>query len=68
MFFCASVVCGCYIIYSTNEEAYLAVMKKVPTLGCVWVWAVVEMRLVVGVASLGVDALFMWWMGMGLMQ
>ncbi|KAJ2902626.1 hypothetical protein MKZ38_000293 [Zalerion maritima] len=67
IFFATSTYCGCYLIYVTNREGYMRVMKQAPSLGCLWVWAVIEMNLGLAVVSLGIDALFMWWAGLGLM-
>ena len=58
-----SVAAGCYMIYSSNEEAYFAVMKRAPPLGTLWVWSVKEMRLVWAVASLAVVGAYFWWVG-----
>lgn len=66
LFFAASVGCGCYLIYVTNKEGYLRVMKKTPSLGCLWVWSVVEMRLGIAIMSLMINALYMWWAGLSL--
>ncbi|MCJ1341322.1 hypothetical protein MMC09_006618 [Bachmanniomyces sp. S44760] len=53
MFFLTlSVGAGCYLIYSSNEEAYFAVMKRAPPLGTLWVWSVMELRLEIAVAGL----------------
>ena len=60
MFFGMSVGAGCYLIYSSNEEAYFAVMKRAPPLGTLWVWSVIEMRLEVAVLSVGVVGAYFW--------
>ncbi|KAL2753000.1 hypothetical protein ACRALDRAFT_2112647 [Sodiomyces alcalophilus JCM 7366] len=60
IFFATSVGAGCYLIYLTNTYGYLAVLKRAPTLGCLWVWAVIELPLVPAVGSLAVCGLFLW--------
>lgn len=47
-----SVISGCYLIYVTNQAGYLATQKKAPPLGCLWLWAVVELDLKWAVLSL----------------
>jgi len=51
---------GCHLIYSSNEEAYFAVMKRAPPLGTLWVWSVIEMKLEVAVLSVGVVGGYFW--------
>ena len=51
---------GCYLIYSSNEEAYFAVMKRAPPLGTLWVWSVIEMRLEFAVGSLIAVGAYFW--------
>lgn len=60
IFFAMSVVSGCYLIYITNTYGYLATMKQAPPLGCLWLWAVMELDLVTAVASLAVAGAFLW--------
>ncbi|ROT38178.1 hypothetical protein SODALDRAFT_324591 [Sodiomyces alkalinus F11] len=60
IFFATSVGAGCYLIYLTNTYGYLAVLKRAPTLGCLWVWAVIELPLVPAVGSLAVAGVFLW--------
>lgn len=59
LFFAASVAAGCYLIHISNTYGYLATMKQAPPLGCLWLWAVVELDLAWGCASLLVAALFL---------
>ena len=63
LFFVMSVAAGCYLIYSSNEEAYFAVMKRAPPLGTLWVWSVIEMRLEIAVGSLLAVCVYFWWGG-----
>ena len=51
---------GCYLIYSSNKEAYFAVMKRAPPLGTLWVWSAIEMRLEVALLSLGAVGAYFW--------
>ncbi|CAN8096346.1 unnamed protein product [Discula destructiva] len=52
LFFATSVSAGCYLIYITNKYTYMAVLKRSPPLGCLWVWSVLEMNLGLSVLSL----------------
>lgn len=54
---------GCYTVTAVNKNGYFAVMKRVPPLGTLWVWAVVEMDVLVGAASLLAVAGYTWWNG-----
>jgi len=63
LFLGMSIGAGCYLIYSSNEEAYFAVMKRAPPLGTLWVWSVIEMRLEVAVASVVAVGGYFWWGG-----
>ncbi|KAK4107716.1 hypothetical protein N656DRAFT_719528 [Canariomyces notabilis] len=63
IFFTASVCAGCYLIHITNMYGYLAVMKRAPSLGCLWVWSVIELELPWAVLSLAGAGLFLWMNG-----
>lgn len=52
VFFTTSVSAGTYLIYITNKYSYMAVLKQSPPVGCLWVWAVLEMDLGLSVLSL----------------
>ncbi|KAK2015633.1 hypothetical protein LZ32DRAFT_656351 [Colletotrichum eremochloae] len=52
VFFVASTWAGCHLIYITNKFSYLYILKQAPTLGCLWIWSVLELDLAVAVASL----------------
>ncbi|KAK1992120.1 hypothetical protein LX36DRAFT_589066 [Colletotrichum falcatum] len=52
VFFVASTWAGCHLIYITNKFSYLHVLKQAPTLGCLWIWSVLELDLAFAVASL----------------
>lgn len=58
-----SVAAGAWLVYASNEDAYMAVMKKAPPLGTLWVWAIVEMRWEWAVGCLSVVAGWGWWKG-----
>ncbi|KAF9877977.1 hypothetical protein CkaCkLH20_04553 [Colletotrichum karsti] len=59
LFFAMSVSAGCYLIYITNKYSYLHTLKQAPTLGCLWIWSVLELDLAVCAASLAVAAAFL---------
>ena len=61
MFLGMSVGAGCYLIYSSNELAYFAVMKRAPPLGTLWIWSVVEMRLPLAMGSIFAVGGYFWW-------
>ncbi|KAL4732317.1 hypothetical protein ACLX1H_001332 [Fusarium chlamydosporum] len=52
IFFVASTLGGCYLIHISNNYGYIAVMKQAPPVGCLWVWAVVEMDILWAFPSL----------------
>ncbi len=60
IFLAASVVAGCYLIHVTNKYGYLAVMKRAPPVGCLWVWSVIELDLPFALLSLACAAAFLW--------
>jgi len=62
-FFVVAVGAGCYTIHVANRYDYYAVMKRTPPLGTLWVWSVIELRLALAAASVGVDLGFLWWRG-----
>ncbi|KAM0818534.1 hypothetical protein AB5N19_04346 [Seiridium cardinale] len=63
VFFVTSVLCGCYLIYISNTFSYLAVMKQAPSLGCLWVWSVIEMNLLPAALSLACAGGYLWFGG-----
>lgn len=63
LFFAAGTCAGCYLIHITNKHGYLAVMKQAPPLGCIWVWSVIELDLLLAVLSLASTAAFLWYGG-----
>ncbi|EXJ55912.1 hypothetical protein A1O7_08843 [Cladophialophora yegresii CBS 114405] len=60
-------VAGCYLIWLTNDKGYYAVMKNAPSVGTIWVWAVLEMGLVGALAGVLGPGLYAWWFGYGIM-
>ena len=66
LFALMSVVCGMWLVHTTNRDAYLATMKKAPPLGTLWVWAVVELKWEIAVGCLTVVAGWGWWCGYGI--
>ncbi|KAL7789138.1 hypothetical protein V8C37DRAFT_404076 [Trichoderma ceciliae] len=60
LFFAMSCVAGCALVYITNSKGYLYNMKRAPPLGCLWLWAVVELDLIWAVPSLAVTGAYVW--------
>ncbi|KAL7946905.1 hypothetical protein V8C42DRAFT_343810 [Trichoderma barbatum] len=60
LFFAMSCVAGCALVYITNSKGYLYNMKRAPPLGCLWLWAVVELDLLWAVPSLLVTGAYVW--------
>jgi hypothetical protein len=60
-------VAGCYLIWLTNDKGYYAVMKNAPSVGTIWVWAVLEMGLLGALAGVLGPGLYAWWFGYGIM-
>lgn len=58
-----SVVAGCWLVQATNEDSYMAVMRKAPPLGTLWVWAIVEMKWEWASGCLGLVGVWGWWNG-----
>lgn len=61
--FAASVGIGCYVLYAANEQGYMAVMKRAPPLGTLWVWLIVEMEWNWGALSLVVVCMWSYMRG-----
>ncbi|ETI21469.1 hypothetical protein G647_07816 [Cladophialophora carrionii CBS 160.54] len=60
-------VAGCYLIWLTNDKGYYAVMKNAPSVGTIWVWAVLEMGLLGALAGVLGPGVYAWWFGYGIM-
>ena len=45
MFLSMSIGCGMWMITAAYEYGYMAVMRKAPGAGTLWVWAVLENRI-----------------------
>ncbi len=43
---------GCHLIHITNEFGYMAILKRSPPLGCLWVWSIIELNLPLALLSL----------------
>ena len=65
LFAVLNVVAGVWLVRASNEDPYLAVMKKAPPLGTLWIWAVVELRWEVALAGLAGVGVWAWWRGYG---
>ncbi|KAK7426088.1 hypothetical protein QQZ08_007398 [Neonectria magnoliae] len=60
IFFVMSITSGPYLIHISNNYGYLAVMKRAPPLGCLWLWSIVELDLLWSVISLTLSVAFAW--------
>ncbi|KAI4143463.1 MAG: hypothetical protein LQ341_002911 [Variospora aurantia] len=60
-----AIVAGAWLVKASNDEPYMAVMKKAPALGTLWVWGVVELRWEIAAACLAVTGAWGWWKGYG---
>lgn len=58
-----SIAAGFWLVYATNDEPYMAVMKKAPALGTLWVWAIIELKWEWGIGCLAVVGGLGWWKG-----
>ena len=63
LFAAISIAAGGWLVYASNEDPYMAVMKKAPPLGTLWVWAIVEMEWEWALGCLGVVAGWGWYQG-----
>lgn len=59
-------IAGCYLVYLTNDKGYMAVMKNAPSIGTLWVWAVIELGLAGALAGVAGPGLFAWYYGYGI--
>ena len=55
-----SSTAGCYLVHTSSNEPYFAVMQRAPPLGTLWIWSVLEMKLPFAVTGLLVVALYFW--------
>ncbi|KAI9720093.1 MAG: hypothetical protein M1828_005821 [Chrysothrix sp. TS-e1954] len=64
--FCvAGALAGSWLVKIGNEEQYLAVMKRTPGLGVLWIWCVLEVGAGWAAGSVGSVALYAWHNGYG---
>lgn len=54
---------GCNLIQLTNDKGYYAVMKNAPSIGTVWVWAVLEMGLIGALTGVVGPGIYAWYWG-----
>ncbi|KAJ4260544.1 hypothetical protein NW762_007287 [Fusarium torreyae] len=65
IFFVMSTLAGCYLIHISNNYGYIAVMQQAPPVGCLWVWAVVEMNILWAFPSLCIAVAYAYKNGYG---
>ncbi|KAL9003187.1 MAG: hypothetical protein Q9188_003929 [Gyalolechia gomerana] len=58
-----AIMAGSWLVKASNDEPYMAVMKKAPALGTLWLWGVIELRWEVAVGCLAVTGGWGWWKG-----
>lgn len=63
LFAAMSTLAGAWLAYATNEEPYMAIMKKAPVLGTLWIWAIVELKWEWALATLSILGGWGWWKG-----
>lgn len=63
LFAVISTLAGAWLAYATNEEPYMAIMKKAPVLGTLWIWAIVELKWEWALATLTILGGWGWWKG-----
>ncbi|KAI4282623.1 MAG: hypothetical protein L6R38_002815 [Xanthoria sp. 2 TBL-2021] len=63
VFAAMAVVAGAWLVQASNDDPYMAVMKKAPALGTLWVWGVVELRWETAAACLIVTGAWGRWKG-----
>lgn len=63
LFAVISTFAGAWLAYATNEEPYMAIMKKAPVLGTLWIWAIVELKWEWALATLTILGGWGWWKG-----
>ena len=63
LFFCAAAGSGIYVIYLCNDAPFLAVMKRVPPVVTLALWAVLEMGPLSSVASICLVLITSLWQG-----
>lgn len=63
LFMFAAVGLGNYAIAVANTNSYYAVMKRLPPLGTIWIWSVIEMDIAWAVFSLAINLAFLLWNG-----
>lgn len=61
-----AIMAGSWLVKASNDDPYMAVMKKAPALGTLWVWGVIELRWEVAVGCLAVTGGWGWFKGYSL--
>ncbi|KAI1827406.1 hypothetical protein F4861DRAFT_362849 [Xylaria intraflava] len=68
IFLLAGTISGCYLIHISNTYGYLYIMKRSPTVGCLWVWSIIELNLPMALLSLSVTGGYFYQGGYSLMK
>lgn len=58
-----AIMAGSWLVKASNDDPYMAVMKKAPPLGTLWVWGIIELRWEVAVGCLAVTGGWGWFHG-----
>lgn len=66
LFLGMSVACGCWLITASSEYGYMAVMKKAPGVGTLWIWSVLESRVEIAFLGLACVVSYYWYGGYSL--
>ncbi|KAL8648745.1 MAG: hypothetical protein Q9226_005868 [Calogaya cf. arnoldii] len=66
LFAAMAIVAGAWLVQASNDDPYMAVMKKAPALGTLWVWGIVELRWETAAACLVVTGGWGRWKGYAL--
>ncbi|CAG8612796.1 15750_t:CDS:2 [Gigaspora rosea] len=52
----SSILCGSHLIWVINKASYYGVMRRCPSLATLWVYFIVQLRLLPSVLSLGFNS------------
>ena len=63
VFAAMAIIAGACLVRASNDDPYMAVMKKAPALGTLWVWGIVELRWETAAACLVMTGTWGRWKG-----